>query len=307
MRGRRRWRRRPRIVGAARRRGVRVPGGDGAQGSERAGVRVGRRRARCAAGGAVAAWCAHRAHHAADVAGEHVHAPDFGHRPRGHLSDRFKHQPLAHAVTHLANQDFRQVLAFERAGAFEQIAQRVELAAARAAPLDRGDFGEALLDFDERQGRRGIVQAQPQEHLDRITEIGCRGEDLLALVFAPGHRGDNLPNGTSADLERLFVALRERAPDHKARGDLGLGWIEPGQELACQFRHLQPALGLPQSEADEREIVEPAHAAQNNPARRDNHSSCQMSGEREAARPSGRRCARGWPEMLEAIDKRPRG
>ena len=60
-------------------------------------------------------------------------------------------------VAHLADQNLRDVLAFERRGAREQLAQRVELAVARVTPLDRGDLGEFFIELANRQRRFGIA------------------------------------------------------------------------------------------------------------------------------------------------------
>jgi hypothetical protein len=145
----------------------------------------------------------------------------------------------------------------------------LELEAARVAALDRGDSGEAMFDFGERQGRFRIVRAQLQEHLDRITEIGRGGKDLLALILATGERRGDFPDRASADLQALLAALWKWTSDHEARCDLRFGGIELRQELTREFRHLQSALGLSQGEADEREVVETAHATQDNSQRRD--------------------------------------
>ena len=149
-------------------------------------------------------------------------------------------------MAHLANQNLCEVFAFKRARAFEQIAQGVELAAPRTAPFDFRYFGEAPFNFGQRERWLWILRAQTQQHLDRLAEIGRRGENLLALILAAGHRGDDLPNRPATDLQPLLVALCERPADHEARGNLGLFGVELREEAACQFRHLQPALRLSQ-------------------------------------------------------------
>ena len=162
-------------------------------------------------------WCAQRTHHTADVAGEHVRAADLGHRSRGHPGDRLEHQPLAHPVAHLANQNFREILALERAGPCEQVAQGVEFAAARVPALGRRDLGKTSFDFGQCEGGRRILGALTQEHLDRVAEIGGGGEDLLSLtvlvwlVLPGGERDGDFPDCAPTDLQRLFVALGERA------------------------------------------------------------------------------------------------
>ena len=91
-------------------------------------------------------------------------------------------------------------------------AQRVELAAARIAPFDRRNRREALARPRSASASAQARLAQPQQHLDRLAEIGRRREDLLALILASGHRRDDLPDRAPADLQASF---RRPAP---ARG-----------------------------------------------------------------------------------------
>ena len=175
---------------------------------------------------------ADHSHDAAEVGLQHVNAANFGDRPRAHFRDRLEHQPFADAVAHLADQNLGDVLAFERRRAREQLAQCVELAVARMTPFDRGNLREFFVELANCQRRLGIRVAQLERHLDRLAEIFGGGEDVLALVRAVGHLGDDFPNCAAANLQALLLALLNRAPDHESRGDFGFIEVERGEERA---------------------------------------------------------------------------
>ena len=67
--------------------------------------------------------------------------------------------------------------------------------------------------------------------------------------------GGDAPDRAAAYVELGFVTLRQGAPDHEARGDLGFVRVQPGEEIADQLRHLQPTLSLGERLADCGEIV----------------------------------------------------
>ena len=162
-------------------------------------------------------------------------------------------------MSHLADENLRDVLAFERRRAREQLAQSVELALARMTSLDRRDLRKFFVELANCQRRIGVGAAQLERHLDGFSEIFGGGEDVLALVGAVGHLGDDFPDCAAADLQALLLALLDRAPDHESRGDFGFIEVERGEERADLFGHLQPALSLAERLADDREIVKRGH------------------------------------------------
>jgi hypothetical protein len=180
-------------------------------------------------------------------------------RPRRHPRDCIEHQPFAHPVAHLANEDLCKIIALERARLLEKCAQRVELAPARIAPFDFRDFAELMLDLTYRQRWLGIRQPKLEQHRDRLAEICCGREYILALILSARHRRSDLPNRATAHLEALFLALCECATDHEARGDLGLINAETREEFTHELRNLQTALCLPERLADHRHIIERRH------------------------------------------------
>ncbi len=183
----------------------------------------------------------------------------FGDRPRAHPRNRLEHQPLAHAVAHLADQNLRDVLALERRRPREQLAQGVELALARVPPLDRGNLGKLLVELANRQRGFRVGAAKLERHLDRLAKVFGGGEDVLALVGAVGHLGDDFPNCAPANLEPLLLALLDRAPDHESRRDLSLVNIERGEKRPDLFGHLNAALSLAKRLANLSEVVKRRH------------------------------------------------
>jgi len=57
----------------------------------------------------------------------------------------------------------------------------------------------------------------------------------------------------------LIFALLDRAPDHESRRDFRFVEVERGEKRAHRLGHLQPALGLAERLADDREIVKRRH------------------------------------------------
>ena len=164
-------------------------------------------------------------------------------------------------MAHLTDENLGDVLSFECRRAREQVAQSVELALARMTPFDRRDLRKFFVELANCQRRIGVGAAQLECHLDGFAEIFGGGEDVLALVRAVGHLGDDFPHCAAAYLQALLLALLHRAPDHESRGDFRFIEVERGQERADRLGHLQPALSLAERLADDREIVKRGHAA----------------------------------------------
>ena len=204
---------------------------------------------------------AHDSHDAAEIALEHIDAPDFGHRPVRHFRNGFEHYSLADAVAHLAHEDLGDKLRLEIRGARKERMQRLELARARAASFNLCDFAKHAIHFRDRQRRLGLGRTQPQDHLDRLAKILGGGKDVFALIFGAGDRGGDFPDRAAAYLQALFITLRDRAPDHEARRDFRFANFERGEKTPDRLRHLEAALGLAEFLADDREIEKRRHLA----------------------------------------------
>ena len=162
-------------------------------------------------------------------------------------------------MAHLPDQYLGRVFRFQRGHPREEIAEPFELTASRAAALDFRNLLERAADLDERERRLGLVAPQPHHHLDRFAEVGCGGEDVLALVFAAAERGGDFPHRAPAHIEPRLAALLERAADHEARGDRGLRGREAGEKVRGEHGYLEAAMGLAERLADLGEIEERTH------------------------------------------------
>ncbi len=162
-------------------------------------------------------------------------------------------------MAHLADQNLGGVFRLERGHPCEEIAEPFELAPSRAASLDLRDLFERAADLDERERRLRLVAPQPHHHLDRLAEVGCGGEDVLALVLSAAERGGDLPHRAAAHVKPRLAALFERAADHETRGDRGLRGREAGEKVGRERGYLEAAIGLAERLADLGEIEEGAH------------------------------------------------
>ncbi len=126
-------------------------------------------------------------------------------------------------------------------------------------PFDRGYLGEFFVEFANRKGGFGIGAAQLERHLDRFAEILGSREDVLALVGAVSHLGDDFPDCASANLQALLLALLDRTPNHESRRNFRFIDVKRGEERADLLGHLQPALRLAERLANDGEIVKRRH------------------------------------------------
>ena len=162
-------------------------------------------------------------------------------------------------MAHLADQNLRDVPGFECRCAREQLAQRVELALARVAPLDSGDRGEFFVELTNRERGFGVGRAKLERHLHGLAEVFGGGKDVFALVCAVGHLRDDFPDCAAADFAALLLAQRDRAADHESRRDFRFVDVELGQKCAYRLGHLKPALRLAERLADDCEVVKRGH------------------------------------------------